>query len=409
MAAFSWQALDSGGSLKKGVREADSPKHLRQLLRKEGLNPLSMEEVSGRRARAKSSDRKKNRSAVDRSFSPADLAMFTRQLATLLRSKMPLEECLRVLSKQTNKTWQRHLITALRSRVAEGMSLADGFRQFPKAFPEYFASTAEAGEQAGKLEAVLERLADYAEEANATRQKVTLSLMYPMVVLVVAIIVVTFLLVKVVPGMIETFQHMQQELPVLTRIMITISEFLQSYGIYFLMGLVLIGFLFKLAYRQDAFRRRMHKFYLKIPLISRVIREVNTARFLRTYGILLSSSVSATNGMNISARVLGSIPIRESLREAADRVREGASIANSLTRTGYFSPMTLNLVSSGEASGNLPEMLERAGEGQERTLQASVSMIVGIMEPLMIVIMGVLVLLIVMAILLPIFQMNTSI
>jgi general secretion pathway protein F len=372
MAAFSWQALDRAGSLKKGVREADSPKHLRQLLRKEGLNPLSMEEVSGRRAIAKSRDRKKTRSAVDRGFSPADLAMFTRQLATLLRSKMPLEECLRVLSKQTSKQWQRHLITALRSRVAEGMSLADGFRQFPKAFPEYFASTAEAGEQAGKLEVVLERLADYSEEANVTRQKVMLSLLYPVVVAVVATLVVIGLLVGIVPKMVETFEHMEQELPLLTRIMIGISEFLQNYGIFFAIGLVLAGLLFSFAYRREGFRRTMHKLYLRLPFLSRVIKEVNTARFLRTYGILLSSSVSATNGMNISARVLGNLPIRESLREAADRVREGASIANSLTRTGYFSPMTLNLVSSGEASGNLPEMLERAGDGQERTLQASI-------------------------------------
>ncbi|MEJ2309493.1 MAG: type II secretion system inner membrane protein GspF [Gammaproteobacteria bacterium] len=408
MSAFSWQALDKAGTLKKGVREADSPKHLRQMLRKEGLNPLSMEEVSGRKARSRSRDKKAG-SGVDRSLSPADLAMFTRQLATLLRSRMPLEECLRVLARQTNKSWQSSLITALRARVSEGMSLADGFRQFPRAFPEYFASTAEAGEQAGKLEIVLERLADYAEEANTTRQKVMLSLMYPVVVAIVAVIVVTILLVGVVPKMVETFEHMEQELPFLTRLMIGISEFLQHYGLYFAAGVGLLGFLFSIAYRRKAFRRRMHALYLKLPLVSRVIREVNTARFLRTYGILLSSSVSATSGMNISARVLGNLPIRESLRDAADRVREGASIANSLTRTGYFSPMTLNLVASGEASGNLPEMLERAGDGQERTLQASISMIVGIMEPLMIVIMGVLVLLIVLAILMPIFQMNTAI
>jgi general secretion pathway protein F len=236
-----------------------------------------------------------------------------------------------------------------------------------------------------------------------------LSLLYPVVVAIVAMIVVTILLVGVVPKMIETFEHMEQQLPLLTRAMIGISEFLQEYGFYFAALIILLVFLFSIAYRGEAFRRTMHAFYLRIPLVSRVIRDVNTARFLRTYAILLGSSVSATNGMNIASRVLGNLPIREALRNAADRVREGASIANSLTRTGYFSPMTLNLIASGEASGNLPEMLERAGDGQERTLQASVSMIVGILEPLMIVIMGVLVLLIVLAILLPIFQMNTAI
>ena len=411
MAAFSWRALDQKGRLQKGVWEADSPKHLRQRLRRDGMNPVSMEEVSGNRRTLSgtASGGEKKGSAVDRRLSPTDLSMFTRQLATLLRSRLPVEKALGVLSSQSNKTWQRHLLTALRSRVTEGASLADAFRQFPQAFPEYYAATADAGEQSGNLEIVLERLADYAEEANVTRQKVKLALIYPAVVSIVALLVIVGLLVFVVPKMVETFEHIGQELPLLTRVMISISDFLQHYGVFLLLGVVLLILLFSSAMKRQGFKKRVQLLLLKLPLISRVIREVNTSRFLRTYGILLSSTVSATHGMMIAAHVLGSLPIRDALMDASRRVREGASIGASLTNTGYFSPMTLNLVASGEAAGNLPEMLERAGEGQERTLQATVSSLVGILEPLMIVVMGSVVMMIVLAVLLPIFKMNSMV
>ncbi|MEN8213289.1 MAG: type II secretion system inner membrane protein GspF [Pseudomonadota bacterium] len=411
MAAFSWQALDQKGRIQKGVWEADSPRHLRQRLRSDGLNPVSMEEVRGNRSALSgtTTSREKKRSAVDRRLNPTDLSMFTRQLATLLRSRLPVEKALGVLSSQSNKRWQQHLFTALRSRVTEGSSLADAFRQFPQAFPEYYAATAEAGEQSGSLEIVLERLADYAEEANATRQKVKLALIYPAVVSVVALLVIVGLLVFVVPKMVETFEHIGQELPLLTRIMISTSDFLQQYGVFLLLGIVLLILLFSTAMKRENFKKRVQRLLLTLPLVSRVIREVNTSRFLRTYGILLSSTVSATQGMMIAAHVLGSLPIRDALMAASRRVREGASIGNSLTNTGYFSPMTLNLVASGEAAGNLPEMLERAGEGQERSLQAMVSSLVGILEPLMIVVMGTVVMLIVLAVLLPIFKMNSMV
>ena len=212
MPAFSWQALDQKGRIQKGVWEADSPKHLRHRLRNDGMNPVSMEEVSGKSRRfsgAKTAKEKKS-SAVDRRLNPTDLSMFTRQLATLLRSRLPVEKALGVLSSQSSKQWQRHLLTALRSRVTEGSSLAEAFRQFPQAFPEYYAATAEAGEQSGSLEIVLERLADYAEEANVTRQKVKLALIYPAVVSIVALLVIVGLLVFVVPKMVETFEHIGQ-------------------------------------------------------------------------------------------------------------------------------------------------------------------------------------------------------
>ncbi|OOZ18171.1 type II secretion system protein GspF [Solemya velum gill symbiont] len=409
MPAWSWEALDAQGRIRKGVQEADSPKHLRQLLRSDGLNPVSLQEVSGRdlkKSEKGGSASSLTKRSVDRRLGATDLSMFTRQLATLLRARLPVEEALRVLVKQADKSWQKSLYTSVRSRVVEGVSLADALRQHPQAFPEYYAATVAAGEQSGQLEGVLERLADYAEQANETRQKVMLSMLYPVVVSIVAVLIVVILMVFVVPRMISVFEHMDQDLPLLTRGLIWLSDFLQNYGIVVAVVIAVAIALYTWAYTKPAFKLKMHRLILKMPFLAHVSREMNTGRFLITYGILLASKVSATQGMLTAAEVLANLEIREHIKNAAARVREGASIGSALGNTGFFSAMALNLIASGEASGNLAEMLERAGENQERTLQASVTTIVGIMEPVMIVIMGGVVMMIVLAILLPILQMN---
>ncbi len=409
MPAWSWEALDAQGRIRKGVQEADSPKHLRQLLRADGLNPITLQEASGRELKKSEKDGSAGvlmKRSVDRRLGAADLSMFTRQLATLLRARLPVEEALRVLIKQADKSWQKSLYTSVRSRVIEGVSLADALRQHPQAFPEYYAATVAAGEQSGQLESVLERLADYAEQANETRQKVMLSMLYPIVVSIVAVLIVVILMVFVVPRMISVFEHMGQDLPLLTRGLIWLSNFLQNYGIVVAAMIALAIAVYVWAYTKPAFKLKMHRLILRMPFLAYVSREMNTGRFLITYGILLASKVSATQGMLTAAEVLANLEIREHIRNAAARVREGASIGSALGNTGFFSAMALNLIDSGEASGNLAEMLERAGEHQERSLQASVTTIVGIMEPLMIVIMGGVVMMIVLAILLPILQMN---
>ncbi len=409
MPAWSWEALDAQGRIRKGVQEADSPKHLRQLLRADGLNPITLQEASGRELKKSEKDGSAGvlmKRSVDRRLGAADLSMFTRQLATLLRARLPVEEALRVLIKQADKSWQKSLYTSVRSRVIEGVSLADALRQHPQAFPEYYAATVAAGEQSGQLESVLERLADYAEQANETRQKVMLSMLYPIVVSIVAVLIVVILMVFVVPRMISVFEHMGQDLPLLTRGLIWLSNFLQNYGIVVAAMIALAIAVYVWAYTKPAFKLKMHRLILRMPFLAYVSREMNTGRFLITYGILLASKVSATQGMLTAAEVLANLEIREHIRNAAARVREGASIGSALGNTGFFSAMALNLIASGEASGNLAEMLERAGEHQERSLQASVTTIVGIMEPLMIVIMGGVVMMIVLAILLPILQMN---
>lgn len=405
MAAFAWQALDARGKVRQGVREGESPRQLRQQLRAEGLIPVSVDEVQGVR-KGSTKIKRPRRTSVDRRFKPADLAMFTRQLATLLRSRLPLEEALRIIAQQADRTVQRNLVTAVRSRVAEGMTLADAMRQFPKAFPEYYPATVSAGEQSGRLETVLERLADYAETASTSRQKVLLSLLYPALVTLVALAVVIGLVTYIVPEVVKVFERMGQDLPLLTQGLIAFSGFLRDYGLY-LLALVGIGLMvFQWAYARSGPRKRIQRYLLRLPLAGRMVRELNVARFARTFGILLGSSVSATEALKVSANVLTNLPIRDALLAAADRVREGTAIGSALYNTGYFPPMMLNMIASGEASGQLVEMLDRAAETQERQLVHKAAALVGLLEPLLILVMGGLVLVIVLAIMLPIFNIN---
>ena len=406
MAAFAWQALDANGKLRQGVRDGESARQLRQRLRAEGLVPVAVDEVHETRKRRSRAPGQRFGGGVDRKLRPADLAMITRQLATLLRSRLPLEEALRIVAQQSGRALQRNLVTAVRSGVAEGMSLADAMRRFPRAFPEYYAATVAAGEQSGRLEVVLERLAEYAENASVARQKVLLSLLYPALVTLVAVAVVTGLVTYVVPEVVKVFERMDQALPLLTRMLISLSDFLREYGWLLVGALVLVVVLFRWAYARPGTRKRIQRQMLRLPLAGRLLRELNVARFARTFGILLGSSVSATEALKVSANVLTNLPIRDALLAAADRVREGAAIGSSLYNTGYFPPLMLNMIASGEASGQLVEMLDRASDTQERQLLHTVAALVGLMEPLMILLMGGLVLVIVIAIMLPIFNIN---
>lgn len=406
MAAFAWQALDGNGKLRQGVRDGESARQLRQRLRAEGLVPVAVNEVHDSRVRRNQKSGLRLGGGVDRKLRPVDLAMFTRQLATLLRSRLPLEEALRIVAQQSSRAFLRNLVTAVRSGVAEGMTLADAMRRFPRAFPEYYAATVAAGEQSGRLEVVLEKLAEYAENASTARQKVLLSLLYPALVTLVAVAVVTGLVTYVVPEVVKVFERMDQALPLLTRMLISLSDFLRAYGWILVSVMAALVILVRWGYSRPGTRKRIQRQILRLPLVGRLLRELNVARFARTFGILLGSSVSATEALKVSANVLTNLPIRDALLDAADRVREGAAIGSSLYNTGYFPPLMLNMIASGEASGQLVEMLDRASETQERQLLHTVAALVGLLEPLMILLMGGLVLLIVIAIMLPIFNIN---
>ena len=401
MGAFEYTALDDRGREKKGVLEGDAARQVRQQLREQGWVPLAVQEVAQREA-----GRSKRAGILQRGISATDLALLTRQLATLTRAGLPLEECLRAVSQQTEKARIKSMLLAVRSRVMEGHTLAAGLADFPNIFPELYRTTVEAGEQSGHLERVLERLADYTENRQLMRQKIQLAVFYPALLTLVAILVVGGLMTYVVPQVVQVFDNIGQQLPPLTRGLIAISDFLRNYGLFILLLVVLgvIGFSYLL--RNVGVRRRFHRFLLTVPMISRLERGLNTGRFARTFSILAASGVQVLESMRISAQVMSNIPMQEAVAEASARVREGTGIAAALEKSGYFPPMTVHLIASGEASGKLEDMLERAAVNQEREIETLIAAVLGLFEPLLILLMGGIVLIIVLAILLPIFDLN---
>jgi len=401
MGAFEYTALDPRGREKRGVLEGDAARQIRQQLREKGWVPLSVEEVAQREAKER-----KRYAFLRRGISATELALITRQLATLVRAGLPLEECLRAVSQQADKGRLKSMLLAVRARVMEGHSLAVGLSDFPHVYPELYRTTVEAGEQSGHLDRVLERLADYTESRQQLRQKIQLAVFYPALLTVVAILVVGGLMTYVVPQVVQVFENIGQELPPLTRGLIAVSDFLRNNGLVMLilLGLAIAGFSYLL--RNTAVRRRFHRLLLAIPLVSRLERGLNTGRFARTFSILTASGVPVLESLRISAQVISNLPMKEAVTEATARVREGAGIAAALERSGYFPPMTVQLVASGEASGKLEEMLERAAINQEREIETLIAALLGLFEPLLILFMGSVVLIIVLAILLPIFDLN---
>jgi len=401
MGAFEYTALDASGREKKGVVEGDAPRQVRQQLRDRGWVPLDVQEVSRREKHRRSTF-----AWLRRGISATDLALITRQLATLVRAALPLEECLRAVAQQTDRSRLKSMLLAVRSRVMEGHTLATGLSDFKYIFPELYRTTVEAGEQSGHLERVLERLADYTENRQQMRQKIQLAVFYPAMLTIVAILVVGGLMTYVVPQVVQVFDNIGQQLPALTRGLIAVSDFLRDNGLLLLLILVLLGVAVTYLLRIQDYRRRFHRAVLVVPLLGRLERGLNTARFARTFSILTASGVAVLEALRISAQVMSNMPMREAVDEAAARVREGASIAAALEKSGYFPPMTVHLIASGEASGKLEDMLERAAINQEREIETLIAAVLGLFEPLLILFMGGVVLVIVLAILLPIFDLN---
>src|SRR5579862_2365836 len=286
MGAFEYTALDSVGKERKGILEGDTPRHIRQLLREQQLLPVTVSEVAQKEARRQSSS-----FSLRRGVAPADLSLFTRQLATLVRAGLPLEEALLAVSQQTEKPRVQSIVLGVRARVMEGHTLADGFAEFPRVFPEIYRATVAAGEQAGHLDNVLERLADYTESRELIRQKVLAALLYPIVLTVMCFVIVSGLLVFVVPKVVAVFESAKGKLPLITRLLITTSDFLRQYGLYLAIALVVVVWLFRRWLRDPAAKRRVQRFLLTVPIVGKLSRGFNTARFTRTFSILSASAV----------------------------------------------------------------------------------------------------------------------
>ncbi|WP_405234685.1 type II secretion system inner membrane protein GspF [Lentisalinibacter salinarum] len=403
MGAFEYVALDSAGKEKKGVLEGDTARQVRQLLRERSLVPLEVSEVAEKESARQFSV------GLRRGFSATELALVTRQLATLVNSGMPLEETLQAVAQQTEKPRTQSILLGVRARVMEGHTLADGLEEFPQAFPEIYRATVSAGEQSGHLDAVLERLADYTETRQALRQRITNALVYPIVLVLMSLGIIAFMLSYVVPQVVGVFETTGAELPILTRLLIGISDFLRQWWWLLIAGIAAVAFGVWRLLKLEGPRRRYHRLLLRLPLIGRITRGVNTARFTRTLSILAGSGVPVLEALKISAEVIMNVPMRDAVQEASLRVREGGAISRSLAASRLFPPMTIHLISSGESSGQLEQMLGRAADNQEREMDGLITTMMGIMEPLLIVFMGGVVLTIVLAILLPIFQINNLI
>lgn len=405
MPAYHYTAVSPTGTEQKGVIEAESEKHARQLLRDKTLIPLSIKPAQEK----KSAEQESKFSFLrrKRGLSAKELALFTRQFATLLAAGLPIEECLQAVAEQTEKQQIKALILSVRAKVVEGHALAASLREHPAAFSNLFCATIAAGEKSGYLDKVLLRLADYTEQQWNMRQKLKTALIYPIMIVLVAFGIVGFLLEYVVPKMVAVYGHLNQELPWLTKVLIAASNGLKDYGLYVLLVIIVALYFWYRALNKSAeLREKYHRFLLRLPLFGYAFRTADTARFARTLSILSAAGVSVLEAMTISAQLITLIPIRQSVEEAVYRVREGATIYLALKQTGYFPPMAIHMIASGEASGQLESMLERVAHHQEEDITRMIDVALALFEPAIILIMGAIVLFIVLAVLLPIFQLN---
>ena len=402
MGAYSYQALDVKGKKVKGILEGDSPRQIRAMLREKQLTPL---EVT---AAADKQQKQSSNSAVARTrVSTKELALVTRQLATLVQSNLPLDEALGATAKQVKRNQLKTLLLEVRARVLEGHTLAYALAECPKVFNELYRSMVRAGEHAGFLGLVLDRLADYTENSQYTQSQIRMAMLYPMILMLVAFSVIVALMIFVVPRLVSMFQTQHAELPFLTKALIAISDFLSSYKFGVLI-LAVIGLImaFRWWLRDDKHRKLYHGVLLKIPFIGSLLRSVDTARFASTLSVLMSSGVPLLEGLRIAGAVISNLVLREACDSVAGTVQEGASLNKAMAQTEQFPPMMIHMVASGEASGELENMLARAASNQERELEMTLKTVLGIMEPMIMVVMGGFVLMIVLAILQPIFEMN---
>lgn len=404
MAAFEFQALDSQGKKNKGVLEADNARHARQILRERKLTPLAVELASQQEKRLATQS-----VWLRRRISAAELALITRQLATLVEAALPIESAILAVAEQCEKPRLKNMLMAVRSKVVEGYSLAEGLAEFPHVFDHLFRSMVAAGEKAGHLEQVLNRLADYTEQRQYMRSQILQAMLYPLILTGFAILVISILLAAVVPKIVVQFEHMGESLPGSTLFLIAASDFLRQYGVLVLIALLLALVFWQRALQKPALRLRWDQLILRSGLFGKVARGLNTARFARTLSILNASAVPLLEAMRISSDVLSNSYMRQALAEATARVREGASLKSALEQSRLFPPMMLHMIASGEKSGQLDAMLERAANAQDTEFETLVKVSLKVFEPVLVAVMAGMVLFIVMAILQPILALNNMV
>ena len=397
MEAFQYQALDAAGRTVSGVVQADTARQARTLLRAQGLLPSMLGPVNAR---------ERARQGWARGVSPAELSLLTRQMATLLASGLTMEQSLNALIEAATEPTTREVLTGVKTEVTAGSSLAVALAAYEKSFPDFYRALVHGGEESGALPTVLEHLANYLDARQALKQKTGLALLYPILVTIVALSIVTGLLVYVVPQVVQVFQQSRQTLPLLTRALIALSDFLRATWPYIVALIIGVAVTARMVLRRDAARRSWHAFLLRLPWLGSLIRGVNTSRFASTLAILVGGGVPLLSALASGARVMTNLVMRDAIERAIERVREGTGLARALGETRAFPPLLIHLVASGEVSGKLEQMLGRAAHLETQALERRLAVFLTLLEPVMILVMGGVVLMIVLAILLPIIEIN---
>lgn len=399
MPGFRYQAYSLEGKLRKGVLEADSARQARSLLRDQGLTPYRVEVIA---ANDPAAGTRTSRVAISNS----ELTQLTRGFASLLEAGLTVEQAFNALIEQAENERLRQLLAALRSEVVAGNTVAKALAAFPAVFGDLYRTLVSAGEASGQLPRVLTRLADYLEERQQLRARLALALIYPAIVLAVALVVTGALLVYVLPQVVQVFEHAHQQLPLLTRALIALSTFLRATWVLWIVAAIAAAFALRYALRREASRARLHRAAWRAPAIGRVLRALDAARLAATLSILVGSRVPILQTLEAGTGVMVLVPMREALATAARGVREGLPLSRALAATAAFPPVMVHLIASGEASGRLDAALERAARQQQADIATRLAAFAALFEPAMILAMGLLVLAIVIAILLPVFQLN---
>lgn len=403
MAAFEFQALNAKGKTIKGIQAGDTAKQVRSELRAQGLVPLEVKSVSDKKA---DKSQNKGRRVSRAKIKVNELSILTRQMATLLDSGMTVEETLSALIKQSEGHKLKTIMSDIRSLVTEGYSLSDAIATYPNSFPEIYRASISAGEQSGTLDNVLERLADFLEDSHAMQQKVSQAVVYPIFLFFVCSAILIGLVVVVVPKVVDVYKDLGQELPFLTTMVINLSNLLVNYGIFMAAGLAAFIIGTKFVFSQPKPKFWLHSLYLKIGGLGKMVQNIDSARMSRTLSIMVGSGVPILASMRASEGVMNNQVLRRDLELATEEVSQGVSIGRALDRNGNFPPLLVHMVTSGENSGRLGHMLEKAASATENEMATRINMMVSLLGPVMILFMGSMVLTIVLAILMPMFNIQ---
>lgn len=403
MPAFKYKAIDRNGIEISGSIEGDTERHVRSILREKKLIPLLIKIINKEKSG-------KLRFSVSRNtLSGVELAYFTRQFATLIKSGIPIDEALFAINEQNKKQHISDIILTIRSKILEGFTLSSSLADFPQSFPLIYSTTVSAGEQSGHLSLILEKLADFIESKQKLNQQIKNALIYPSALIVTALMVIAFMLAYVVPKVVYIFENFDQQLPLLTRIMIATSDFLINNWLFIIAASLSLFLIVRQGLKNEKNKIVAHNSILKLPIFGRLVRNMNSARFMQTLSILTSSGVPILDALKIASNVITNLPMKKAIEETTIRVSEGESISMSLSQAGLFPSLMIHMIGSGENSGRLDEMLDRATSNQEQEVENTINILLGIMQPLTVIIMAMIVLLIVLAILLPIFEINNLI